>query len=59
MNYALAQSYSPYCAKTPSVGLIETADGVFGLHYCEESKGTIIAIYLSERMLKDLSIEYE
>jgi hypothetical protein len=33
MNHAIAESYSPYCAKTPGVWLIETADGVFGLRY--------------------------
>jgi hypothetical protein len=37
MNHTIAESCSPYCAKTPRVGLIETADGVFGLHYCGKS----------------------
>jgi hypothetical protein len=37
MNHAIAESYSPCCAKTPIVWLIETADGVFGLHYCGKS----------------------
>jgi hypothetical protein len=37
MNYAIAESYSPYCAKTRSDGLIETADGVFGPRYCGKS----------------------
>jgi hypothetical protein len=37
MNRAIVESYSPYCAKTRSVWLIETAEGVFGLHYCGKS----------------------
>jgi hypothetical protein len=40
------QSYPPYCAKTRSVEPAETADGVFGFHYCEKSKrtgGTIVS----------------
>jgi hypothetical protein len=37
MSQAIAESYSPYCAKTPGVWLIETAESVFGLHFCGKS----------------------
>jgi hypothetical protein len=37
MNRAIAESYSPYGARIPNAGLIETADDVFGLHYCGKS----------------------
>jgi hypothetical protein len=59
MNHTLAESYSPYCAKTHNFRLIEIADGLFGPDYRGNPIGTVIAIYPLEGMLKELKTEYE
>jgi hypothetical protein len=63
MNHANAESYSPYCAKTHTVWLIETTDGVFGLHYRGNRIGTVLATVVRRnvegthnQMLKELII---
>jgi hypothetical protein len=54
-----AESRPPDCAKTHSVGLIETADGALGPRYRGNPIGTVIAVYLLEGMWKELLSEYE